>query len=74
MPNRFLSDFGRRDCKCPHCFQMYFSLFFGTLNLNFLISYSEVDESGETLNKKIRNAEVAQWNFTLGELEVFVPS
>ncbi|CED83034.1 threonyl-trna synthetase [Phaffia rhodozyma] len=33
--------------------------------------YSEVDESGETLNKKIRNAEVAQWNFTLvvGEKE-----
>lgn len=26
----------------------------------------EVDDSGETLNKKIRNAEIGQWNFTLG--------
>lgn len=25
----------------------------------------EVDDSGETLNKKIRTAELGQWNFTL---------
>lgn len=29
--------------------------------------FAEVDLSDNTLNKKIRNAQVAQWNFVMGE-------
>lgn len=29
--------------------------------------FAEVDVSDNTLNKKIRNAQVAQWNFVMGE-------
>ena len=29
--------------------------------------YADVDNSPETLNKKIRNGEIAQYNFILGE-------
>ena len=36
--------------------------------LSALGLYADVDNSSETLNKKIRNGEIAQYNFVLGAL------
>lgn len=35
--------------------------------------YAEVDLTDNTLNKKIRNAQTAQWNFIMGESILLTP-
>ena len=35
--------------------------------------YAEVDNSDNTLQKKIRNGEIAQYNFILGPSPLFIP-
>ena len=36
--------------------------------------YAEVDNGTDTLNKKIRNGEIAQYNFIFGTLELLLVS
>jgi threonyl-tRNA synthetase len=43
-----------------------------TEHLSKLGLYADVDNSAETLKKKIRNGEIAQYNFILGALSTLI--
>jgi hypothetical protein len=35
--------------------------------------FVDIDVTGDTLSKKVRNAEIAQYNFILGQYPIYFP-